>query len=139
MERHADRTLAVVLWAKHAKNVAVGVVLFGVLNETLRAFIRSLSGDKLNSLSDEQAKELNAKLRDIHEHLMTLLDHNAMCLLRRQRMFRWFIGQLEQRAEDLSDIIEDLALSSNSEFRAIVADCVKTVSSAHSTEPVGRV
>jgi hypothetical protein len=139
IERSADRTLAVVLWAKHAKHIAIGVVWFAVLNETLRAFVRSLSSERLNSLSDEQAKELNTTLREIHEHLVRLLDHNAMCFLRRQKMFRWFVSQLGQRAEDLSDIIEDLALSCNAEFRAIVADSVKSISSAHSAEPVGRV
>jgi hypothetical protein len=139
MERSADRTLAVVLWAKHAGNFAVGVVLFAVLNETLRAFVRSLSSEKLNSLSDGQAKELNGRLQEIHVQLMTVLDHNAICFLKRKKMFGWFITQLEKRAEDLSDIIEDLALSCNSEFRAIIADSVKSVSSAHSAEPVGRV
>jgi hypothetical protein len=139
MERSADRTLAVVLWVKHAKNLAVAVIYFTALNETLRMFVRSLSGEKLNVLSDAQATELNTTLREIHEQLVKLLDHNAICFLRRQRMFGWFIGQLEQRAEDLSDITEDLALSCNSEFRAIVADCVRSVSSAHSAEPVGHV
>jgi predicted trehalose synthase len=139
MEASADRTLAVVLWVKHARNIAVVIVLFAVLNETLRMFLRTLSTDRLNSLSDEQAKGLNAKLQEIHGQLAGMLDHGAMCFLRRQKMFEWFIDQLEERAEDLSDIIEDLALSYNSAFRAIVSDCVKTVSSAQSAETVARV
>jgi hypothetical protein len=140
MECSADRTLAVVLWVKHAKNLAVCVILLALLNEILRAFIRSLSvSGKLDSLSDEQAAELNTKLREIHQQLAKVLDHNTICLLRRKAMFKWFINQLEERSEDLSDIIENLALSCNSEFRAMIASCVKSVSPAHSAEPVARL
>jgi len=140
MERSADRTLAVVLWAKHVKYVTEGVVLFAFLNQLLRSLVRGLSADdKLNSLSEDQIKELTSTLREIHEGLLQVLEHNAMCLLKRKVLFKGSIASIEERAEDLSDIIENLVLSCNSDFRAIVADCVTSISSAHSAEPVARM
>ena len=140
MERSADRTLAVVLWAKHVKHVTEGVVLFAILNQLLRSLVQSLSADdKLNSLSEPQVKELTSRLREIHEGLLQVLEHNAMCLLKRKALFKGSIVSIEESTEDLSDIIENLVLSCNSDFRAIVADAVQSISSAHSAEPVGRM
>ncbi len=140
MERSADRTLAVVLWAKHVKHITEGVFLFAILNQLLRSLVRSLSADdKLNSLSEDQVKELTSTLREIHDGLLQVLDHNAMCLLKRKVLFKASIASIEESAEDLSDIIENLVLSCNPDFRAIVADCVQSISSAQSAEPVGRM
>jgi hypothetical protein len=140
MDRSADRTLAIVLWARHVKNVAEGTLLFATLNAFLRSLVRSLSRDeKLNSLSDEQTKELTLKLTELHTHLAEMLDHNGIVLLRRKSLFRGSIDGIEESAEDLCDIVHDLKLSYNQDFRAIVADCVTSISSAHTTEPVGRM
>ncbi len=140
MERSADRTLAVVLWAKHVKNIAEGTVLFAATNALLRSLVRSLSRDeKLNSLSDKQAKELAASLTELYDHLASMLDQNGIVLMRRNSLFRGSIDGIEQSAEDLCDIIQDLKLSYNQDFRAIVADCVTSLSSAHPVEPVGRM
>ena len=138
MERSADRTLAVVLWAKHAKNIAEGTVLFAALHRLLRSLVRGLSRDeKLNSLSDKEANELAANLTELYDHLASMLDHNGLTLMRRNSLFRGSIDGIERSAEDLCDIIQDLKLSCNQDFRAIVADCVTSLSSAHSVEPVG--
>ncbi len=139
MERSADRTLAVVLWVKHVKNVAIAALWFAVLNQALRSFVKSLSGDeKLNSLSNEQVKELTAKIQEIHEHLKNILDNNAMCFIRRTPLLKSRIDGLEENVEDLSDIIENLLVAYNPEFRALVADCVQKVS-AHSAEPLAHM
>jgi signal transduction histidine kinase len=140
MERSADRALAVVLWAKHVKNVAEGTVLFVALNKLLHSLVHSLSrNEKLNSLSDEQAKELATSLTDLYDHLASMLDQNGLILMRRNSLFKGSIDGIEQSAEDLRDIIHDLKLSYNQDFRAIVADCVTSISSAHPVEPVGRM
>jgi len=140
MERNADRTLAVVLWAKHVKNIVLAALWFAVLNQALRSLVKSLSGSgKLNSLSDDQVKELTAKLQEIHEHARNILDHDAICFIRRTPLLKSRINRLEENVEDISDVIENLILSCNPEFRALVADCVQKVSSAHSAEPVAHM
>jgi hypothetical protein len=139
MERSADRTLAVVLWAKHVKNIAEGTVLFAALHQLLRSLVRSLSKDeKLNALSDEQARELAASLTQLYTHLADMLGHNGLVLMRRNSLFRGSIDGIEKNAEELFDIIQDLKLSCNPDFRAIVAECVTNVS-AHSVDHVGRM
>jgi hypothetical protein len=93
----------------------------------------------LNSLSDEQVKELTLTLAEIHEQLVCVLDHNAMCFLKRMALFKRPINGIENSAENLYDIIQDLKLSCNQDFRAIVADCVQSVTAAHSADHVGRM
>ncbi len=139
MERRADRTLAVVLWAKHVKNVAEGAALFKILELVLRSLVHSLSADeKLSSLPDQQAQELMSKLEELHAQLVSVLDHHVTLSLSRKFLFRNSIRNIEENTEDLCDLLENLALSRNSDFRALVADCVKSISSA-TAEPVGRV
>lgn len=139
IERNADRTLAIVLLAKQAKNYATGLVLFAALHQLLRSLIRSLSNEKMNSLSDEQAKELTATLQQIHAQLVGIIDHDSTCSLKRKSLFKPLIDGIEENTEDLCDIIEDLVLSCNQNFRTIVSDCVQSIVSVHSAEPVGRV
>ena len=139
MERRADRALGVVLWAKHVKHTAEGVLLFSVLNLSLRSLLRSLSSKHLESLSDEQAKDLTKTLTELHEGLAGILEHEGVCLLKRTRVFVRPIEKLEQNAEDIADVVHDLRLSCNQEFRAIVADCVTSINTAQSAEPVGRM
>ena len=139
MERRADRTLAVVLWAKHAKSVAFTALWFSVLNRLVQSLVKSHSSERLNLLSDHQVKELTVRLQEIRENLVNILDHGNLCLMRRNPLLRRRIEELEESIEDLSDVIENLLLSSNSDFRAIVADCVHTIASTRSAETIGHM
>lgn len=129
MERDADRTLAFVLWAKHAKNT-VGVVFFFVLvNRALRTLIESLSAEKIDTLDRGQAVELTKSLQELHGQLAPLLNHSAVKELARRSVFRSSISTLEEHTADLDDIIEELVLAENKEFRSLLSDCVSSVNS----------
>ncbi len=139
-QRSADRTLAVVLFAKHVKHIAEGVVLFAVLSRVLRTMVRSFSTTEkeLNSVSDDKVLELTATLREIHSNLEGLLDHEAMREVRHKMLFKRSVDSIEESTEDVCDIIEDLALSCNKDFRDMISDCVTSVTSARAlAEPVG--
>lgn len=140
MERNADRTLAVALWARHATGLAASIPWFGVLHTLLRHLLRSLAREgRLSSLSDSQALELAGRLRELHTQLMYLLDHWAMQKLKTKPFFSRLIESLEEDTEDLYDVIENLVLSSNKEFRTLLGDCINHLSSADNPEPVARL
>jgi hypothetical protein len=137
MERSADRTLAVALWARHVSGWISGVVLFAAFHATLRGLLRALSGGtKLASLTDAQAADLAVRLREIHEQLSHVLDHRRMRVLRTKPVFPRLISSLEEDTEDLNDIIENLVLAGDREFRSLISDCVQHLPLA---EPVGRL
>lgn len=140
MGRKADRTLGVVLFAKHVRHEAVGLLLFSVLEVTLRSLLRSASGNELlNSLSEDQAQELTSSLRKVHTGINSMLNKNAICLLKRKPLFGRLINRIEEQTEDLYDIIENLVLADNSDFRRMVAESVEKLSIGRSPEPVGHV
>ncbi|MGA8530918.1 MAG: hypothetical protein WB622_14475 [Acidobacteriaceae bacterium] len=137
MERSADRTLAVALWARHVRGWISGIVFFAALHAALRGLLRSLSADtRLAALTDSQATELTARLREIHENLSHVLDHHGMRVLRTKPVFSMLISSLEEDTEDLYDIIENLVLAGDKEFRSLISDCIRHLPSA---EPVGRL
>jgi hypothetical protein len=140
MERRADRTLGLVLFAKHVRTEIMGIVLFSGLVVCLRSLVHLLSStDKLNALSSEQALELTGKLKQIYMGLDQMLSHGAIPMLRRKFIVGKIISDLEELTEDLYDVMEGLALSENAEFRALIADCVRDATVERAPEPVGRV
>jgi hypothetical protein len=140
MERSADRTLAVALWARHVSGLITCATWFAVLHIALRGLLRSLSTDgRLNTLTDTQAMELVGRLRELHSQLMYVLDHRGMQKLKSRPVFPRFINSLEDDTEDLYDIIENLTLSNNKEFRSLISDCVQHLSSVNNPEPVGHL
>jgi hypothetical protein len=132
IERSADRTLAIVLWAKHAKNIAAAALGVAIITQFVHSLVKSLSTDKLNTLSREQAIELTKKLQTLHANLTRLLNVSSAARLSNKTLFQSSLQNLDDYTEDLGDIIENLVLSENEEFRSFVSDCVQGLSSAHS-------
>lgn len=124
----AEKTLAVVLWAKNAKNVALAAVYMAVLHQTLTALVRSLGNeDELACLSDEQATELATKLQEVHSQLDFLLHRPAFKQFQNKFFFKASYEGIEEGTVDLVDVIEDLLLSCNKDFRAILGECVQAL------------
>jgi len=139
MERSADRTLAFVLWAKYVKNMAIAAGGLAVLDRLVKSLVQGLShDDELAGLSDEQATELAKKLQELHSQMDFILRRNIVVQWRSHMLFARSLEGLASSTEDLGDIIEDLLLSCNQEFRTMLVDCVKALPS-HSAELVGRM
>ena len=139
MERNADRTLGIALWAKHAKNMALCAGLMKLLHGFLSNLVGSLSADKLDALTKEQALELTKKLQELHAQLTSLLEMPGFSQLGSRTFFRASVHGLEEATEDLGDIIEDLVLSENEEFRSLVSNCTTGLSSSRVVGSVGRM
>ncbi len=130
MERSADRTLAFVLWAKYVKNMVLAAGGLALLDRLLKSFVRDLSHDStLASLSDEQAAEFAKKLQELHSQMDFILQRNTVVQWREHMLFAHSLDGLVSSTEDLGDIIEDLRLSCNPDFRSMIGDCVKALPS----------
>ena len=139
MERSADRTLALVLWAKSIKNIALAAGGMVLLDQLTRSLVRGLSQkDKLASLSNDQAADLAKKLQELHSQLDFLLRRKTVVAWRTTFLFAASLESLTESTTDIGDIIEDLILSGNSEFRSMIVGCVQALPS-HSAELVGHM
>ena len=139
MERSADQTLAFVLWAKNVKNIALAAGWIALLDQVAKRLVKTLTqGEKLAKLSDEQATELAKRLQEIHAQLDFLLRRTTLAQWRTKMFFAASLDGIECSTEDLADIIEDLILSCNSDFRSMIVGCVGALPS-HSAELVGRM
>jgi hypothetical protein len=136
LERQSEFTKGWALAAKNARNAAVGVALTMVASAALDRLVKSLAPEKLGTLSKENKAELTAHLQDLHSLL-------AACCRRSQhdqsRLFRYLRANIENRTEDLGDIIEDLVLSEDEQFKALLADCVRSISAPAPSELVARM
>lgn len=131
MESRADRALGLTLWAKHAKYAVLLAAILALLNQCLSRVVTSFSPDKLEALSPEQATEATKKLQELHEELVRLLRMHGLVQMKSNAFYRSSIQGLQEVAEDISDIIEDLVLSENVEFRSLLAECAKDLSLPH--------
>jgi hypothetical protein len=139
MEREAERTLAVVLWAKYVKNMALAAAGMALVDVISRSLVKRFSrGDRLASLSDQQAVDLAKTLQGLHSQLDFMLRMRTVVEWRSKLLFARSLSSLATTTDDLADIIEDLYLSCNPEFRSLLVDCVRALPS-HSAELVEHV
>jgi hypothetical protein len=125
METRAERTLALVLWAKHAHRVVKGAMLVTLVSRAVRGLVNSLTPERLESLTQKQTIELTKRLQEVHEALVELCRAAEKVNLSQHPIWRSPIRSVEESTEDLGDIIEDLVLSENEQFRQMIADCAQ--------------
>ena len=140
MKGKAERTLGIVLWAKNVRNVIAGAALMAGLSQALKMLVVSLSRDqRLATLTDDQARELAGKLRELHSNLDFVLHRNKIVQCKKSIVFGPFVRGIEESTADLADIIEDLLLSCDKDFRTMISDCVMALPLGSPAELVGRV
>ena len=139
MEREADRTFALALWAKHASLFSQVVMLLTLISWALRGLVRSLSPDRLNSLSTEQAIDLAKRLQETHEVMNQLSRVTDIHRLSERAVIGPLLRSVQDSTENLGDIIEDLLLAENESFRQLVATSVQNLSQHSSVETIGRM
>ena len=129
IECRADRALAFTLWAKHARSFVACVAGTALLNQIMKALIGSLTPEHVNSLSTNQVVELTKKLQELHGLLNQLLTMRGIERARSAPILGSLIRDLDDHAEDLGDIVEDLVLSERPEFRSLLTECMEDISS----------
>ncbi len=128
MERSADRTFALVLWAKHAHQVVQGFMLLTGVSWAVRGLVNTLTPDRIESLTQQQAIDLTKRIQETHDLLLYLCRSADMRRMHEHRIFGHAIRSLQESTTDLGDIIEDLILSENEQFKSLIANCAQSVS-----------
>lgn len=136
LERKSQSTKGWALVARNARNEAIGVALTIIASKMLDRLVRALTPERLALLSAENKAELTADLQDLHSLL-------ANCCRRSEhdtsRIVRFLMTNIENRTEDLGDIIEDLVLSGDEQFKALLSDCVRSMSTHATPELIERM
>jgi N-acyl-D-aspartate/D-glutamate deacylase len=142
MERTADKTLAlagVAAWAKHARVRIFCSFVLQMVHKSLAHLVEALTPEHLEVLTDEQALDLTKKLQHVHCYLTELLERAESKNLSRSFLFRDTLIGIDELTEDLGDIIEDLVLSNDQEFRSLLGECVDGLAAARTAETFARV
>jgi hypothetical protein len=122
--------------AKNARNAVIGIATTLVVSKTLDRLVTALTPERLASLSPKNKAELTADLQELHALLVVGCRQSER---EQSRAFRLLMSKIEERTEDLGDIIEDLVLSGDEQFKMLLSDCVKSISAPVISELVGRM
>lgn len=136
LERKSQSTKGWTLVAKNARNAVIGIATTLVVSKTLDRLVTALTPERLASLSPKNKAELTADLQELHALLVVGCRQSER---EQSRAFRLLMSKIEERTEDLGDIIEDLVLSGDEQFKMLLSDCVKSISAPVISELVGRM
>jgi hypothetical protein len=121
MERCADRTFALALWAKHARRIVRVTMTLTIVSQATRMLVKGFTPERLEALDSKQAIELTKRLQELHSLLLQLCRSTRLNGLANHPIFGGSIRSLQDSTEDLGEIIEDLVLSENEQFKSLIA------------------
>jgi hypothetical protein len=123
IEFSANRALAYAILAAEAPNGYVMFYrLFKVLAE-LEKFIPFLTPHYLESLADSQQRRLCLRMQDAHKILTRLLRSPEVASIVRFPFLRTLVSRLQERTEDLDDVLEGMFLTADSQPNSLLAAC----------------
>lgn len=123
IERDADRTLGVVLLAKTTPSTLYCAFLIRRVAGGLNGFVNDCTPEFIQGLSETQADALKKRLQEIHAKLTLLCSRDLGSV----RFLAGPISRLEKSQEDLGDIIEELALIHDKDFKSLLKDAASSL------------
>jgi hypothetical protein len=127
LERRAESTLGYALLAKAARNSFIFLYRATELSVKLDSLVKVLTPEKIQSLTPAQFESLNSQLQQLHRLLYAVGKSEEFQTLRQVPLFGGSIDRLQERAEALSDVIDDLALIGDPSLKRLVSDCVTSI------------
>jgi hypothetical protein len=97
------------------------------LANALEALVKVLTSENLARLTQDQKKWLTPRLQEIHGHLVTSSRSSEAAILSRLPILGSLVTRVQDKTEDLDDIIEDLVLVTDADFRNLIAACERTI------------
>jgi hypothetical protein len=127
IERSTESTLGHALLAKAStSDFAMFVRLWGVCSG-LDILVKMLTPDKIHRMTQEQREALEYRLRELHGLLVCLGKSGDLDSMQRVPFLGSRINTLQERSEDLSDVLDNFTLIGDPGMRRLVSDCATSV------------
>ncbi len=126
IEVSTNRALAyAILASQAARGYIMAIVRMREVTKAVEQLIQALSPERLDGLSAEHKEWLKARLQEIHKHLAAFSRSNDVVAMSGLNLpvLSGLLARLQDDTEDLDDVIEDLVLVSDAEFRNLIATC----------------
>jgi hypothetical protein len=104
--------------ARNTKNAVLVPILAFSVQRSLTILVATMKACDWDSFSAQQRSEAKKLFQSLHSSLIKLLS------LKGNFTFR---NTIEERAEDIRDVIEMLILSENPDFKSLVLECASAV------------
>lgn len=128
IEFSTNRTLAyAILASQAAKNYLVAVYRMYEVEGALEDLLAVLGPDRLEMLDPDQKTWLTPKLQEVHHHLANFSRSHEAETISKLPLLGNSVAKLQEYTEDLDDVIEDLVLVSDKDFRNLIAACAKSI------------
>lgn len=130
IESSTGKTYAFAVFAEHARtgiSVAFRIFALFLLAKRLKKLISvGLSSQSLERLTEDQAKELLPLIRNLHTQLVRL-SKSCPPDVERIPLLSASVNIIEESAEELDEVLEDLVLMHDTEFNSLISRSVAEV------------
>lgn len=106
------------------------------LAKALESLVSVLAPQTLARLTGDQKKWLTGRLQEIHKYVASLSRSNEAAMAFRIPFLNTWVRKIQDATEELGDIIEDLVLIDDADFRNLISTCERSIISAEG-EPIG--
>jgi len=106
------------------------------LAKALETLVSVLPSHALARLTGDQKRWLTGRLQEIHKYVADLSRSNEAAMVSRLPILNKWVRKIQDSTEDLGDIIEDLVLIDDADFRNLISTCERSIISAEG-EAVG--
>ena len=97
------------------------------IDRALDQLLNTLTPKRLETLTPEQTKWLLARLQELHRLLAEFSRSSEAESIARLPIVSGYVSNLQNKTEDLDDIIEDLVLVNNEDFKNLISDCASSI------------
>lgn len=127
IERNVDVATAYALLAKTASGYCWvwwrSREVVGALDKLLSV----LSQDHIDSLRIESRNNLKRQLQQVHSLLVELSRSEEVAAISRIPGLGHPVAQIQERTDDVGDLIENIVLANNPDFQRLVTECAATI------------
>lgn len=123
LEHNADRAFAYALLARLPDMYVRAVYHSWGLATVLDKVSMALTPERVEKLavdSSEGAQRVRARLQALHDVLAPLCRSEEMQTIVQLPVLRTHLGKIQERTEDLGDILDTIALANNASFKNLV-------------------
>jgi hypothetical protein len=127
IERSADRTLGYALLAKAAQNYFLVLYRTQRLLGALDDLITQLTPEKIQALNAAQSEKVAVQLQTLHGLLWDFGKSEEYQTLAHVPILGRQLNGFQDRAESVSDLIDDVVLISDPSMKRLISDCAASI------------